>query len=109
MSLPCYDFDRIEALEELSKMPGYDKTYVLTYYNSWSDYECSGWLAVFELNGRLFKCDGGYSPEAGDVDETLLYKPISVEEALKEIEIMKTNCSNMSKLQQCVGFLPTIT
>lgn len=29
MSLPHYDFDRLEALEELTKMPGYDASYVL--------------------------------------------------------------------------------
>ncbi|TLX16242.1 hypothetical protein [Rhizobium sp. MHM7A] len=97
MSLPHYDFDRLEALEELTKMPGYDASYVLAYYNAWSDFEDNGWVAIFERNGQFFQCDGGYSPMVGHVEEKLLYEPITLEQALEEIEAMEETCAEMDR------------
>lgn len=96
MSLPSYEYDRLEALEELSTMPGYDASYVIVYYNQWSDYECSGWLAIFERGKQLYSCDGGYSPEVGDIEEKLIYEPISLEQAIADIESIEEACVEMA-------------
>lgn len=95
MSIPVFDFDRYEAEQELATLKGYDSSYTLSYYNAWSDFESSGWLAIFEKNGEFFRCIGGYSPEVGDMDEPLEYEPISIEEALEEIEEMEAACSEV--------------
>lgn len=97
MTLPYYDFDRLEVINELSTMKGFDASFVLDYYNAWSDYEDSGWLAIFERNGQYYQCDGGYSPEAGDIEEVLLYEPISIEQALEEIYAMEATCAEMDR------------
>jgi hypothetical protein len=94
MSLKHYNLDLIEALDELSEMPGYDASYSLAYHNSWSDYENSGWLAIFKRNGEFFKCDGGYSPEVGDIEERLVYEPVSLEQAREEINSFEEVCTN---------------
>lgn len=86
MSVPNYNLDLIEALDELFEMPGYDASYALTYHKAWTDGEESEWLAIFTRDGQLFKCDGGYSLVAGDVGGKLLYQPISHEQSLQEIE-----------------------
>jgi ferredoxin len=95
--LPCYNLDLVEVIGELSEMPGYDASYVLEYHGSWSDFECDAWLAIFTKNGQYFMCDGGYSPEVGDVDEKLSYEPISIEKALEEIEDMEKACAEMAR------------
>lgn len=42
-------------------------------------------------------CDGGYSPEVGDVAEKLLYEPISLERELEEINEMEEACAEMAR------------
>lgn len=96
-TLPHYNLDLVEVIDELSEMPGYDASYVLEYHGHWSDFEDSGWLAIFSRNGKYFMCDGGYSPEVGDVEERLTYEPISVEKALEEINSMEEACAEMAK------------
>jgi len=97
MPLSNYEFDRFEALEELSKLPGYDASYSLAYYNGWSDYEEHGWVAIFERDGQFFQCEGGYSPMGGSIEEKLFYEPISLEQALEEIDSMEATCAEMDR------------
>lgn len=94
MSLPNYDLNRIEALEELSTIEGYDPSYTLVYFKSWQDIESEGWLAIFERNGEYFKCDGGYNPEAWNIGEKMLYEPLSEEQAQKEINEFEAICDD---------------
>ncbi|MCS4089966.1 hypothetical protein [Rhizobium sp. BK176] len=96
-TLPCYNLDLIEVIDELSQIPGYDASYKLEYHGSWSDFECDAWTAIFTKNGQYFLCDGGYSPEVGDVAEKLLYEPISLERALEEINEMEEACAEMAR------------
>ena len=70
----------------LSELPGFDPTYTCVYFNSWSSYEESGWLAIVEKNSQYFELRGGYSVMAeGNQDDVWDLHPISEDEALEDM------------------------
>jgi hypothetical protein len=97
MSLNNYNLDLIEALDELSEMPGYDGSYALTYHKVWTDGDDSEWLAIFSRDEKLFKCSGGERFLIGEVRDKLLYEPISRQQVLKEIEDLEAKWVELNR------------
>lgn len=97
MSLKHYNLDLIEALDDLSDMPGFDPSYALTYHKVWTDGDDSEWLAVFCRDDQLFKCSGGNRFLIGEVKDKLLYEPISRELVRKEIEELETKWAGLNQ------------
>lgn len=97
MSLKHYNLDLIEALDELSEMPGFDPSYQLNYHKVWTDGDDSDWLAVFSRDDQLFKCSGGNRLVIGEVKDKLLYEPISREQVRKEIEDLETKWGELNQ------------
>ncbi len=92
-----YEFNHAEAMEELSSYEGYDSSYTLIYYNYWSEFESAGWLAIFERDNLYFKCNGGYNPGEGVEHYAMDYEPISLEDAIAEINEMEQECLEAAK------------
>lgn len=88
-------FERQEAIEHLSQIEGYDPSYDLTYYNSWSGYESDAWMAIFVKNDQFYMLEGGYSPEVGDDKDYWLLESITAEDAITQMtefeEFIKNN------------------
>ena len=70
----------------LSELPGFDPSYTCVYYNNWSSYEESGWLAIAEKNSQYYRIRGGYSVMAeGDQNDIWDPEPITEDEALEDM------------------------
>jgi hypothetical protein len=82
--------------EHLSEISGYDPSYDLVYYNSWSSYEESGWLAILEKNFQFFIITGGYSVMCeGPQDDVWQLDPIAYEQAIQEIIDFDKICNDV--------------
>jgi len=50
-----------EGIEHLSQIPGYDASYEVLYYNTWSHWAEHGWLAILYKGGQHYEIGGGHS------------------------------------------------
>lgn len=73
--------------EYLTRIHGYDPSYIVAYANNWCTYEETGWLAILEREGVYFELRGGYSVMGeGSQDAEWEPYPITLEYALTQIE-----------------------
>lgn len=96
MSIGDYHYNNPDVINYLSEIPGFDPSFTLVYYNAWGDFDSSAWCAIFERDGEYFKCSNGYDPAAYNEPDHMKYDPISLKEALEEIEDMENICNQMS-------------
>lgn len=75
------------GIEHLSGIPGYDPSYEVLYYNSWSDYEEHGWQAILFRNGYYFSIGGGYSVMSGNNEDCWNLWSLTEDEAMDEVEL----------------------
>lgn len=87
-----------DGYHHLSQIPGFDASYDVIYYNSWSTYEESGWLAILHKGDSYFELSGGYSVMAeGPQDDTWDPNPITQEDALQEMIDMDETCAEVER------------
>lgn len=81
--------------EVLSKIPGYDSTYKVEWYNSWSSYEEHGWKAILSKNGQFYLIVGGNSVMAeGPQDDIWDLIPVMEDEAIDIMEEFDETCND---------------
>lgn len=78
---PVEDEFHSERENILAKITGYDPSYEVVHFDSWADYEESGWMFVLRKNGTYFSLTHMYSVYGQDDPEWLL-SPISEDQAL---------------------------
>lgn len=93
-----FQSELMEAQAHLCTIPGYDPTYEVMYYNRWSDYEESGWLAILAKGDSLFEIRGGYSVMGeGDQADTWDLDPITQDEAMEQIFFFEEACESVER------------
>lgn len=81
--------------EVLSKIPGYDPSYKLEWYNSWQSYEEHGWKAVLSKDGQFFLIDGGYSVMGeGEQEDVWDLFPVTEDQAIDIITDFDDTCAD---------------
>ena len=95
-----------EVLRE-KQVIGYDESYVVRYFSSWSSYEDYAWMAIFEKEGKFYEMSGGYAAGASanpqDFQEfsEAIYE-IDLETAINEIKEFEEVRNSVA--QQMQGF-----
>lgn len=78
------DLHRIDDLEQA--YPGYDRSYVPIYHESWTTYEENGWVFILERLGQLYSLEYQYSVMSDDNSVIWNPYPITDQQALDLID-----------------------
>lgn len=68
----------------LADIEGFDPTFNLVHFDSWSDWEEHGWIAVHEKNGQYYCQEYAYCVMCG-CPERWAPEPVSEDEALERM------------------------
>lgn len=75
-----YSWERKEILEAI---PGYDSSYQIVHFESWSTYEENAWMFILERAGQLYLLEYQYSVMAEDNSVRWEPQPVTEAEALQ--------------------------